>query len=321
MIMLGDSFSTSGWRVSEGPLSPDTTLTTSNGPNWVDFLTNHLVKNNETASSSLSILKKGEVYVRNFAVSGATIANEFVSYPFHQRPLKVQVESFLETFASEPRVLPWKSESTLFASFIGINDVGLSFERDDQTLFHELEFAAWTKMQENFYAAGARHFLHISVHPIDRAPMYSGKANNDQLKAAIVDYNTQLRTSSLKFQSAHPDAVVMLYDAHKAFTKLLDNAQSLGFKNVTSSCDAYGPTTPPTKFLSACINPVEEYFWIDRYHPTSKVHRLFSEGVQEFLQTPVAVTESASVKQPDYVGVVLQDHARRKLRVAFGSAT
>ncbi|KAM0754969.1 hypothetical protein T439DRAFT_352931 [Meredithblackwellia eburnea MCA 4105] len=299
LFVFGDSWSTTGWGpAAKGANSTDYDITTANGPNWVDFLSR---KYNETT-----------VYTRNFATSGATIANEYVGIKDHPMPFKNQVLSFEQYFSPAPATVPWQSESALFASFIGINDVGLGYALPNQTGMHAKEFVVWTQLQERLYTAGARHFLVVNVPPTYRTPTFlnNGRDNAD-LKASLADYNTQLQANAVAFQLKHPDAVVMLFDAFESVGKLLDNALTTGgFKNVTSNCPGYfGGTTTPTSLVPSCVNPINEYFWFDSYHPNSPAHLQIAQQVRQFLDSPFRVATTQSNEKligSGTAGVVMQ---------------
>jgi hypothetical protein len=88
---------------------------TSSGPNWVDFLTT-------TYNNSL-------IFTYNLADGGATIDGNLI------KPWKPEVQSltdqiekrFLPAYGKKPANAHWTAGNSLFAFFIGINDVGNSY--------------------------------------------------------------------------------------------------------------------------------------------------------------------------------------------------
>jgi hypothetical protein len=85
------------------------------GPNWVDFLTT-------TYNNSL-------IFTYNLADGGATIDGNLI------KPWKPEVQSlqdqvnkrFMPTYGKKPASAHWTAGNSLFAFFIGINDVGNSY--------------------------------------------------------------------------------------------------------------------------------------------------------------------------------------------------
>lgn len=270
LFAFGDSYSTTGWRPSDGVLSPDQQLTVSNGPNWLGYLT--------------STFNESQVFLRDLAVSGATIDNDLVAATDHETGVKQQIDAYEKFMADGAPGLDWESGNTLFVMWVGINDIGFTYERENQKKWHRKEMRVWYEQQERLYTSGARHFLYMSVPPTHATPLFGG---NENVKIAVLDFNLQLRANAIRFQSEHPDAVVLWYDAYSTFGRLLETASEQGFKNYTEPCWAYQMGTPtPTTRYSQCVNPVNEYFWMDQYHPNSPVHKLLAREVKSFLDNP-----------------------------------
>jgi hypothetical protein len=88
---------------------------TRSGPNWVDFITT-------TYNNSL-------IFTYNLADGGATVNSDLI------KPWKPEVQSltdqvnkrFLPTYGKKPASAHWTPANSLFAFFIGINDVGNSY--------------------------------------------------------------------------------------------------------------------------------------------------------------------------------------------------
>lgn len=293
MFAFGDSYSASDWKVEKGILSTDKGKTTSNGMNWVQYLTR---KFNAT-----------DVLLRNLAHNGASIDNDLIAVTDHETGVAQQVAKFEEYLTPPPDELPWEGSNTLFSIWVGINDCDLSHERLNQAKWHRKEFKVWTSLQERLYDAGARHFLFMTVPPTYSSPLFFGRWT---LRNAIKDYNQQLRSNAIVFQREHPDAVVLFYDAHKTFGRILDNAWQEGFKNTTEACPAYMRGTPSlTTLYKECVNPVNEYIWLDKLHPTAGVHQLIAKGVKRFLDHPTWLPHDDDVNDVYY-----QDTSAQEIR-------
>ena len=123
-LSSGDSYTSTGFNIS-GPQPDEVSplgnpefpgMTSSNGPNYVDFLT-------ETYNLTLI-----ETYDLGFG--GATIDNKIIASAFG-----LEVKSFSDQVSQEfqPRyvgsnTVSWSSDDTLFTVFFGINDALQSYE-------------------------------------------------------------------------------------------------------------------------------------------------------------------------------------------------
>ncbi|KAG6872609.1 hypothetical protein C0995_008354 [Termitomyces sp. Mi166 len=150
-----------------------------------------------------------------------------------------QVSQFKQILASKPVGAQWDSSNTLFAFWIGINDVGNSF--------------VWLEI---LYQEGARSFLFLTVAPTDRAPLFLQQGSNvvKCLHPLIANYNAQLAAIVENFKTKHKNLdQVTVFDTQPIFNTLLNNANALGFVNVTGWCETYQNGTPEkTTQISPC---------------------------------------------------------------------
>jgi phospholipase/lecithinase/hemolysin len=241
----GDSYTTPSFNVSGvqpaggGPLgNPQPNgpgYTSSNGPNWVDFLT---TKYNESL-----------LLTYNLAYGGATVDSALVA-PYLPTVLSVsqQVENeFFPNYASSPASAPWKATDTLFGIFIGINDVGNSYWRGSAAtkILNDEIFAVYEGLMEMLYNIGARNFLFLNVPPVDRSPLTMGQGTASQVaeKADIEDFNNRISGLAGTLKERHGDVNVFAVDTYELFTDVLDKpssyAQTALYKNTTAYCSAY----------------------------------------------------------------------------------
>jgi phospholipase/lecithinase/hemolysin len=105
--------------------------------------------------------------------------------------------------------------------------------------------AFWRAEMEAYFSAvslahmkgGLNTHLFINVPPEERNPANAANATKAVKEKGLVDgFNTALRTAIANFSTTHKDAVVLSYDAHAFFTKILDHPTYYGFKNVTGYC-------------------------------------------------------------------------------------
>jgi phospholipase/lecithinase/hemolysin len=206
--------------------------TSSNGPNWVDFLT-------YTYTQSL-------VQTYNLAYGGATVDSALVApYTPTVLSLKNQVQDqFLPIYGSTKTAVPWKASTSLFAFFIGINDVGNSWWLANTTLTDTI-FTTYDGLLEQVYKSGARSFLFLTVPPVNRAPLTlaNGNWSIEHEGTAILDWNKRVASLASKMQARHSGVKTFVHDTWKVFDDVIANPkvyeQTAGLKNVTGWCTAY----------------------------------------------------------------------------------
>ena len=98
------------------------------------------------------VYNKSLVLTYNYAYGGATIDASLVT-PYKQGVLSLtdQVNEFLATVANKPASTPWTSSNALFSIWIGINDIGNSYNLSgDRNAFNDellsAEFALLYKL-------------------------------------------------------------------------------------------------------------------------------------------------------------------------------
>jgi phospholipase/lecithinase/hemolysin len=207
--------------------------TSSNGPNWVDFL---------TYNYNASYLQ-----TYNMAYGGATVDSALVTpYASTVLSLKNQVQDlYLPTYGPASRSVPWTGSSSLFAFFIGINDVGNSWWLNNSTLY-DLIFSEYESLLTQVYATGARNFLFLSVPPINLAPLTlaNGDYAIENEGLAILDWNKRVTALTTKFKTGKNGTVTtFVHDTYKVFNDVIKKpttyAQTSGLKNTTGFCAAY----------------------------------------------------------------------------------
>jgi len=271
LFVFGDSYTTTGFNISAGIDSPVPGFTSSNGPNWVQFLGGtYNVTNTQ---------------VLNLASGGATTDSKLVT-PFQPTVLSFvdQVAQF-DKFLTPPRPeAQWHSNDSLAAIFIGINDVGNSWSWTNVTQhgFHEVLLNRYFEQIENLYSKGIRSFLFVNVPPIDRAPLFiqQGFDATVKVKSSLADYNAQLVQQVRAFQGRHSDLdQIIIFDSNTLFNTLLDSASVLGMVNATGFCEAYQNGTPSmTTQVPGCAS-VSNYFWLNSLHPLFTVHDILALAI------------------------------------------
>jgi hypothetical protein len=170
----GDSYSQTGFDVTSTKPSAGNPLgnpplpgwTASGGLNWVGFLVSQF-----NVSTLLSY---------NFAYGGATTNASLVT-PYASTVLSFidQVTQFSNSIASHPSYAPWTAADTLVGVWIGVNDVGNSYWRSDETTLLGQIMDSYFGQLQIIYDAGARNLVLLSVPrkppgPKDSSPAEKG---------------------------------------------------------------------------------------------------------------------------------------------------
>ncbi|KAK5626307.1 hypothetical protein RRF57_002022 [Xylaria bambusicola] len=253
--------------------------TSSNGPNWVGYLT---FKYN--ASSLLTY---------NLAYGGATVDSNLVApYDVSVKSLKDQVElEFIPGYTGNSAKATWTGDNSIFAVWIGINDIGNSYYKgaDETKVLNAQIFDAISDLIDQIYEAGGRNYVLINVPPLERTPLIvpQGDWAVSTSQADVASWN-QLVLDFADTLEGKGDTNVWVYDSNKSFGEVigdpLSHAETSRLKNTTDYCVAYQNGTPAQDTLDAsCGVPVNEYFWLNNLHPTSAIHEVVAKGVADLL--------------------------------------
>ncbi|KAI0080499.1 hypothetical protein K474DRAFT_1682493 [Panus rudis PR-1116 ss-1] len=244
LFAFGDSYTTDGFNISAGVDSPVPGFTSSNGPNWVQFL---------GGTYNITNTK-----VFDLASGGATIDAALVA-PFEPTVLSIvdQVTQFNNILAPKPVGAEWNASNSLFAFWIGINDVTNVSQSD----FHRTLMSRLFEQVDTLFQHGARQFLFLTVPPTNRAPIIlaQGEPAISTITSALADYNDQLVASAKSFQRSHRGVTADVFDTRPIFNTLLDHADTFGFVNATGFCDAYQNGTPDMNTQIPPCAPVSSY--------------------------------------------------------------
>lgn len=195
--------------------------TTSGGPNWVGDL----------------VQPNSQLLAYNLASGGATTDAALVT-PFASTVLSFvdQVTKFTTNLAPPPAYAPWTAADSLFAIWIGVNDVGNAWYRAEwPTLSQQIVDRYFTQVQA-LYNAGGRKFVFLSVPPIERAPanlLVADAGSLAAIKAAVLHYNDLLAAGANAFIAANPGVYAKFIDVLPKFNLVLDAPTVYGAANST----------------------------------------------------------------------------------------
>ncbi|CZR50254.1 related to cellulose-binding GDSL lipase/acylhydrolase [Phialocephala subalpina] len=259
LISFGDSYSQTGFSITgtkpsaANPIGNPTFpgYTTTNGDNWIDFLI--------TQYNTSLILSY------NFAYGGATTDASLVA-PYESTVLSLidQVSQFSTNIASKPSYAPWTSSNALFATWMGVNDVGNAWSNSSwPTLSQEIIDRYFSQMQI-LYNAGARNFLFLTVPPIQKTPLVLAESTAVQTQegAAVVTYNQLLQVGVDAFKKNNTGITAYVYDTTTPFNTAIDNPTAYGAPDAT------------------CYNgDGVSCLWFNNYHPGQAIHKLVAAGI------------------------------------------
>ncbi|KAH9815705.1 carbohydrate esterase family 16 protein [Teratosphaeria destructans] len=258
-----------------GNPDPPSQWTAVNGPSWLEFLATH---HNVSAFKAI-----------NFARGGAMVDGDIVK-PLSPEiiTVKQQVrEVYMPNYgydAAVDRNFNWKPDSSLFAFWIGINDVvGASTEGYPGGGGGHLmrDMATYATLVDEVYQSGARNFLFFTVPCIERSPLFLsglfGKAKERNLAKNTFAFNDQIVAMANNLTTTYPDAWAHVFDSHLLFRKIIEDPclypETCAYKNTTTFCKPYEGGTFGDWYAKYddCPLPVDQYFWLDFLHPTFRV--------------------------------------------------
>ncbi|MCJ1447391.1 MAG: hypothetical protein MMC23_007902 [Stictis urceolatum] len=242
---FGDSYTSNGFNISGRqpsvayPLgNPDIgSHTSANGPVWFEYLTTSF---NTTITLGY-----------DFGISGVSIPDGFTQ----------EILFEFEPQYSSQYGKTWNGDNSIFASWIGINDINwqsllFSGNGSDYNATFPPRMDRYFSLMDNLYNTGARRFFFINMPPLNRAPMVTSHSQEiiDNYAEGVALFNDVLLPGYVdRFSSNHSGVKTAIYNAHALFTAVLDEPHMYGYKD--DSCFSQ----------TGC-------FWANNYHPVSSMH-------------------------------------------------
>ncbi|CAH0035140.1 unnamed protein product [Clonostachys rhizophaga] len=283
LFVFGDSYSRTGFDPSsEDQPSSSNPLgnpafpgrTSANDPNWVGHLT--------------TTFNESGFLAYNFVASGATLDISIVNN--NDYDVIQEIESFMTYYKVGET---FDGNTSLFAVWIGINDIANSYLSDDLDV-HENIFKSFRYRIASLYEAGARNFLFLTVPPLEHAPRITGSsasATRVPLMAnATAHWNSEYKVFQKRINYLYPNATVFVYDTYPLFQKVINDPsqfeETAVYKDTTTYCKAYqsGTEEIDTK-LDDCEFAANQYLWLNSFRPTSPMHKLLAKDVARFLKS------------------------------------
>ncbi|OBZ88670.1 Phosphatidylcholine-sterol acyltransferase [Choanephora cucurbitarum] len=259
IVIYGDSFSDTGnvRKMTFGlyPPYPYYKGRFSNGPVWVDYMSNDL-----------------SVKVQNNAYGGAITDNN-EAYPAR---LNLTIPGFIQQVKN---IDVDTSLRTLYLVEIGANDI---FD----TIFHgDVSNATYVNSRiehitDNIIEGlgllktvnSAEDVMVFNMSALDKFP-YVPQKDKPYTAQLILDYNKLLDRKL----SAVTDLRISIFDLYSWFDQAIANASKLGYTDTNTTC------LPPTFVPIPCKDPGSHFFWDDAHFET-KAHKSFSNTILSALK-------------------------------------
>ena len=210
-------------------------------------------------------------------------------YPVDKGDEVEPVTTGVPAFGAPTQEDRWQPSSTLFAFFLGINDIGLSYAEEVPSVY-ESYLATYADLVNRVYNAGARNFLFLTVPPVDRSPLTTRQGSDFSAKERIhiQQWNDGVVQLAADLRRK-PDTTVFVFDAHTPFSRVMDDPAAFPetaiYRDTTSFCEAYsGGTEKPDSRLPECPHAVNQYLWLNDLHPTYPIHRLWAKLIADMLR-------------------------------------
>ncbi|TCD65208.1 hypothetical protein EIP91_002994 [Steccherinum ochraceum] len=242
----------------------------------------------------------------DFAQSGATCSQALTPRIY---PAIMENELPLYTTMQKNGSLPrLQAQNTLFAAWIGTNDVGAGcLLTGDQTPGVTLVdttncVAQWV---QKVYALGGRNFLFLNMAPLERAPMYQADAyptrywmaakNASEFNVVMKELTTTGNALS-KFvltdlAKSLPAANIALFDSHSLLNDIMNNPKQ--YLNGTAPFNVTGSINPcpypvdgAQPIFCTLVNGTDQdsYVWYNELHLSNQANRVVAKNVAQVIR-------------------------------------
>jgi len=217
----------------------------------------------------LKLIELKNMKLWDFAIPASTINKNIVKSDhdfFDQYNHFFEKMTFNKYFNGE-----WKSSNSLFAIWIGSEDIIRIPEKSNIEKLSEQIISNMFDVIEKLYNDGARNFLILNIFYLNKTPYNkSGKIN--YMNFNINYYNKILKNKLNYYFKTKNDLNIFFYDINYLIDGIIEHCYNYEFNNCK---DAW--------VLNKDKN-VEDFFWSDLTHTTYKANSIFSEKINEFLK-------------------------------------
>lgn len=211
------------------------------------------------------------VLTYDWAYYGADVSNAIINTGVTTDVI-AQVAEFEDALVPAPSTAPWTAENTLFAVWIGVNDIGECFWEQTEYTTCPIDdvMTQYFSLLQQLYDDGARQFVLNTVPPFYKAPTFDAYTDEDLagLLSNLDAYNAALESGMTSFKANNSDITLgQVFNTTSYFWDVLDDPTSYGLDSDITCANADGTT---------CV-------WYDGYHPGQAIHKLVAQGFVEAL--------------------------------------
>ncbi|KAF4470167.1 Anter-specific proline-rich APG [Fusarium albosuccineum] len=282
IVTFGDSwtdtrFNVSGTQPSASNPLGNTGKTSSNGKMWPIYLSTQY--------------NQSSVLLYNMAVGGAVTDKDIVTTG--PNDVVTQIHEKFEVYSSQqPSFFPPKD--TLYAIFIGINDIYRTINDADQEDKIISIIARIRELTLDLYESGARQFLFISTPPQSLFPNNRPKDIAPKLEAASKSWNEKLYKLTRQLDRKLAHSTFFFFDIVPLITAVTEDPSQFPETAIYRSnafCADYKSGTSVPDFKSdTCEYNALEYMYIDGAHPTQAFHQILAKKISEQLAAGKSVS-------------------------------
>ncbi|MCL7032377.1 hypothetical protein MKW94_015222 [Papaver nudicaule] len=245
----------------------------------------------------------GDVVLRgvNYASGGSGILNDTGAIFVGRINLDAQIDNFAKT---RKYIISTAGANTLlgealFFVVIGSNDFIANYyapipliplRKVTPEVFVESMISKLRLQLTRLYGMDARKIVVANVGPVGCIPFERSTNNQntpggsckDSMNNATVLFNTKLKSLIMELNSNLVDSKFVYGDVYHIFSHLVDNYQSYGFENYTTSCCQILPgpllqsLLPCSPTSIVCSNRSKYVFW-DEAHPTDATNVIVAQ--------------------------------------------
>jgi len=310
LYVFGDSISDTGnvFTATQGALPPAPFYYQgrfSNGPNWVDDLSQKLGLD-LTPALKIAFGQAAPTAGINFAFGGSTTGtantlNYLLPPGFQNLPgLQQQVGLFSTLIPTQQAANP----NALYVLWAGANDYPPTDSdfvpyKDTNTTIANLSFAA-----QSLAKLGAKNIMVVDLPDLGKLPVSLGTPEATALSTLTTQHNAQLFQA---IQSSVGDSVnIIPFEVSSLFNQAIANPSEFNFTNVTDACFNQAN-------FSICSNPNQYLFW-DQRHPSAATHQLIANAAFSTLQAeavPEPSTQLGILVFGVLAGVVIKQKVKK----------
>ena len=249
----------------------------SNGPIWVDFLADHL-KISKKQPSAYNTPRYDKNFLESYAFGGAWAVSN--SRSIFSPPLEVQVTTYLTQHHAD-----LDKSQHLISMWIGANDYLSRYYLGVKAVEGTINGIQY--QLERLIHNGVRCFIVPNMPDLGKTPKAKRLHIEQTLSDISIQHNTRLKVMLAALKKTYPDLKVIEFDVYTALNDvilaLFDNPYF--FTHFEEACytGSYFAESNVFSEYSLCSDPEHYIFW-DSVHPTTRIHKIFSEYLQRKLR-------------------------------------